>query len=67
MAGCERETQKVMAALGNYMESFIQYDYVKKLKPTERKSGEEERAWKSYSRYEDQLYEALKTFKKCKV
>lgn len=67
MAGCERETQKVMAALGNYMESFIQYDYVKKLKPTERKGGEEELAWKSYSRYEDRLYEALKTFKKCKV
>ena len=67
MSGCERETQKVMAALANYMESFVRYDYVKKLKPTERKGGEEERAWKSFSRYEDQLYEAFKTFKKCKV
>lgn len=64
---CEREAQKVMAALGNYMEAFIWYDYVKKLKPTEKKGGEEERAWKSYSRSEDRLYEAFKSFKKCKV
>ncbi len=64
---CERESQKVMAALWNYVDSFARLDYVQKLKPTERKGGEEERAQKAFSRYEDGLYEALKTFKKCKV
>jgi len=64
---CEREAQKVMAALHNYVDSFIRLDYVKKLTPTERKGGEDEIAQRSFSRYEDRLYEALKTFKKCKV
>jgi len=64
---CDREAQKVMAALGNYMEAFIRLDYVQKLKPTERKGGEIEKSENAISRSEDQLYEALKTFKKCKV
>ena len=67
MIGCDREAQKVMASIKDYLDNYIWYERVRMLKPTERKGGEEERSWRAFSSSEDKLYEAIKELKLCKV
>ena len=68
MSDCEREVQKVMAALNDYVDAAIWYNRVTHvLKPTEMKSGESERAYNAFERAEGKLYNAMKNLKRCKV
>lgn len=67
MAKCDSEITRLVNAIGNYIGSIVQYEYVQKLKPTEMKSGESERSWEQVQFSKNQLHDAFKEFKKCEM